>query len=242
MLCFSRDDEIGDAIQSTCSKTKSTDDASSGIVPFHGICMFAAPFCYIYDSPIKLYFAFRAFFIRYCYHLTTVNTHCHGIVSMCLLFEKLLQTHEPHLWSYFRDLGIPPWVLFSYFSLSSLKLFSITFFSIRIVFKWIARAFSGHLPPEELLILWDLVSSKQIKIVEWKEIIFQFVSRQILGYDSLEVIPLLAIVILSFRKESLLQVSTLENIEALLSDLSSIKVLPLLRLVLSLERQWTQSV
>lgn len=28
---------------------------------------------------------------------------------------------------------------------------------IRIVFKWLIRAFSGHLPPEELLILWDLV-------------------------------------------------------------------------------------
>lgn len=28
---------------------------------------------------------------------------------------------------------------------------------IRIVFKWLIRAFSGHLPPDELLILWDLV-------------------------------------------------------------------------------------
>lgn len=31
------------------------------------------------------------------------------------------------------------------------------YFRIRIVFKWIIRAFSGHLPPDELLILWDLV-------------------------------------------------------------------------------------
>lgn len=31
------------------------------------------------------------------------------------------------------------------------------FSRIRIVFKWLIRAFSGHLPPEELLILWDLV-------------------------------------------------------------------------------------
>lgn len=29
---------------------------------------------------------------------------------------------------------------------------------IRIVFKWLMRAFSGHLPPDELLVLWDLVS------------------------------------------------------------------------------------
>lgn len=58
---------------------------------------------------------------------------------------------------------------------------------------------------------------------------------QILGYDSLEVIPLLALVILSFRKESLMQVGTLENIETVLADLSSIKVLPLIQLSLSLK-------
>lgn len=56
---------------------------------------------------------------------------------------------------------------------------------------------------------------------------------QILGFDSLEIIPLLGIVILSFRKESLMQVETVENIEAVLADLSSIKILPLLQLSLT---------
>lgn len=84
-------------------------------------------------------------------------------------------------------------------------------FRIRVVFKWLMRAFSGHLQPQELLILWDLI----------------------LGYDSLEILALLAIIILSFRKESLMQVSTIESIEAVLADLSSIKVLPLIQLALS---------
>lgn len=79
-----------------------------------------------------------------------------------------------------------------------------------MVFKWLMRAFSGHLPPDQLLVLWDLV----------------------LGYDSLEILALLAIIILSFRKESLMQVATIENIEAVLADLSSIKVLPLIQLAL----------
>lgn len=73
------------------------------------------------------------------------------------------------------------------------------------------RAFSGHLPPQQLLTLWDLV----------------------LGFDSLEILSLLSIIILSFRKESLMHVTTLENIEAILADLSSIKVLPLIQLALS---------
>lgn len=58
---------------------------------------------------------------------------------------------------------------------------------------------------------------------------------QILGYDSLEIIPFLAIIILSFRKESLMQVNTIENIEAVLADLSSIKVMALIQLTLSLK-------
>lgn len=72
------------------------------------------------------------------------------------------------------------------------------------------RAFSGHLPPEQLLYLWDAV----------------------LAYDTLEIIPLLAVTILSLRKENLLQVTTLINIEAVLADLSSIAVMPLLQTAL----------
>lgn len=60
-----------------------------------------------------------------------------------------------------------------------------------------------------------------------------FSFTQILGFDSLEIIPLLAVVILSFRKESLMLVDTMESIEAVLADLSSIKVLSLIQLALS---------
>ena len=43
---------------------------------FNWKCFFSAsPFCYIFDSPIQLYFTFRAFYIRYCYRLTTISTH-----------------------------------------------------------------------------------------------------------------------------------------------------------------------
>lgn len=139
MLCFSRDTEINQSIQSdflNVAKSKQYEGPPSGVVPFHGICMFgtfiihkkktqnenisssyfnqfiaAAPFCYIFDSPEQLYFTFRAFYIRYCHRLTTINTHPQGIVSLCLLFEKLLQTHEPQLWSHFRELQIQPYVM-----------------------------------------------------------------------------------------------------------------------------------
>ncbi|CAH1957276.1 unnamed protein product [Acanthoscelides obtectus] len=72
------------------------------------------------------------------------------------------------------------------------------------------RAFSGHLPPEQLLTLWDLI----------------------LAYDSLEIIPLLAAAIVVFRKDNLMKVSTLQNMEAVLADLSSISVIPLIQMAL----------
>lgn len=111
MLCFSRDTEINDLVNQDVggnAKGKQYEGLPSGIIPFHGICMFASPFCYLYDSPVHLYFTFRAFYVRYCHRLTTINTHPQGIVSLCLLFEKLLQTHEPQLWSHFRELQIQP--------------------------------------------------------------------------------------------------------------------------------------
>lgn len=60
-----------------------------------------------------------------------------------------------------------------------------------MVFKWLMKGFSGFLLPEQLLNLWDMI----------------------LAYDSLEVLPLLAVTILSFRKDNLLQVNTLPNVE-----------------------------
>lgn len=65
------------------------------------------------------------------------------------------------------------------------------FYRVRVVFKWLMRSFSGHLPPEQLLYLWDLI----------------------IAFDSLEITALLAVCILSFRKENLLQVDTLQNVE-----------------------------
>ncbi|XP_078040185.1 TBC1 domain family member 19 isoform X3 [Augochlora pura] len=208
MLCFSRDSEVltpvttdksagGQVIHAVLQGKPATLENTlvfppSGVIPFHGFTMYATPFCYLYDDPCAMYFTFRAFYLRYWFRLHTVSNHKQGIVALCLLFERSLQCYEPLLWVYFRNCHIQP---------------------IKVVFKWIMRGFSGHLPPEQLLYLWDLI----------------------LGYDSLEIIPLLAVAILSFRKENLMQVNTLQSVEAVLADLSSIKVIPLLQLALLIE-------
>ncbi|KAG6463712.1 hypothetical protein O3G_MSEX014036 [Manduca sexta] len=202
MLCFSRDCEIMQHLKGSIGnplnvtiKGKQTSAESvtvfppSGIIPFHGFTMYATPFCYLYDDPVQLYYTFRAFYIRYWHRLHYISTHPQGIVSLCLLYERLLEANEPLLWIHFRNININP---------------------VRVVFKWLMRAFSGHLPPDQLLLLWDAI----------------------LGYDCLEILPLLALAILSFRKENIFQVNTLQNVDAVLADLSTISVIPLLQLAL----------
>ncbi|CAB0037149.1 unnamed protein product [Trichogramma brassicae] len=189
MLSFSRDSEVlpsvtrdkcagGQVIHAVLQGKPATLENTlvfppSGVIPFHGFTMYATPFCYLYDDPCAIYFTFRAFYLRYWFRLHTVSSHEQGIVAICLCFERLLQCHEPELWAHFRNLHIPP---------------------VKVVFKWLMRGFSGHLPPEQLLYLWDLV----------------------LAYDSLEIVALLAATILSFRKDNLMQVNTVHNVEVVL--------------------------
>lgn len=205
LLCFSRDTEILSIFERSSAsplygplKNKSSNTENlvvyppSGIIPFHGFTMYATPFCYLYDDVIALYFTFRAFYLRYFYHLHQVSSDEQSILSLCILFYRLLQRYEPQLFLHFKTIHIHP---------------------IKIVFKWIMRCFSGHLPPDQILYLWDLI----------------------LAYDSLEIISVLAVAILSFRRDNLMQVDTLQNVEAVIADLSSINVMTLLQFALMKE-------
>ncbi|XP_048827858.1 TBC1 domain family member 19 [Brienomyrus brachyistius] len=81
---------------------------------------------------------------------------------------------------------------------------------LRIAFKWMVRAFSGYLATDQLLLLWD----------------------RILGYDSLEIVAVLAAAVFAFRAENLMEVTSLAAAEAVLADLSTLKVMPLLQIFL----------
>ncbi|KAI2662389.1 TBC1 domain family member 19 [Labeo rohita] len=161
----------------------------NGVIPFHGFSMYVAPLCFLYNEPSKLYSVFREMYIRYFFRLHSISSHPSGIVSLCLQFERLLQTHLPQLFYHLREIGAQP---------------------LRIAFKWIVRAFSGYLSTDQLLLLWD----------------------RILGYDSLEIVAVLAAAVFAFRAENLMEVTSLASAEAVLADLSTLKVMPLLQIFL----------
>ncbi|CAH1262480.1 TBC1D19 [Branchiostoma lanceolatum] len=161
----------------------------SGVIPFHGFTMYSASLCFVYDEPARLYFIFREMYTRYFFHLHHMSSHPQGIVSLCALFESLLQTHEPELFYHLKGVGAQP---------------------LKIAFKWLMRAFAGFLGSDQLLLLWD----------------------RVLGFNSLEILSVLAFAIFSFRRTNLLEVSSYAAAEAVLSDLTTLKLVPLLQLAL----------
>ncbi|KAG7175734.1 TBC1 domain family member 19-like [Homarus americanus] len=83
-----------------------------------------------------------------------------------------------------------------------------------IVFKWMVRGFSGYLIPDQLFHLWDVV----------------------LAWESVEVLPVLALAIVSFRRENLMDVTSQQAAESVLADITAIRVIPLLKLALAADR------
>jgi len=162
----------------------------SGIFPFHGFSMLAASLCYIYGDHVEFYFVFRCLYTRYFYKLHTISSQPEGIVSLCVLFENILQSRDPILCKHLVDIGAQP---------------------LRIVFNWLHFAFAGYLATDETLQLWD----------------------RILGYNSLHILPVSCAAIMSYRRENILSVTSSTAVEAILADISSIKIIPILVLFLS---------
>lgn len=79
-----------------------------------------------------------------------------------------------------------------------------------IAFPWILYAFSAHLPCDQLLLLWD----------------------RVIGFDSLELLPLLAVAIFSFRTRALSEAVDSEEGVRILTDASELRVVPLLQTML----------
>ena len=75
-----------------------------------------------------------------------------------------------------------------------------------IAFRWLVRAFSGVLQAAEVLRLWDFI----------------------VGHDSLQILSLFAVGVFVQRRNYLIGCSSSNIAEAILSDLSTLKVEPVL--------------
>jgi hypothetical protein len=78
---------------------------------------------------------------------------------------------------------------------------------LQLAFPWIRFAFAQYLDAEQVLLLWD----------------------RILGFDGLEILPVLAAAIFVFRASSLLRCDNVRQVQDCFADPSALKVIPLLQ-------------
>ena len=78
-----------------------------------------------------------------------------------------------------------------------------------VAFPWLHLAFGGHLEAGEVLVLWD----------------------RLLGYDGCDLLPVLAVGVFLWRRESLMKAKGKEDVEDLLgkTTMARLKVVPILQ-------------
>ena len=128
-----------------------------GMIPFSGISLMLAPICYVFNDPMILYLVFKQLYCDYFIKLHSISFENESILGLCLNVEQRLVTLCPFLLQHFEKLDI-----------------HLT----KLIFPWIFSGFSGQLPPEEFLQLWDLVIEREslfpladltVGIFKWRE-------------------------------------------------------------------------
>mmetsp|Transcript_17957 Transcript_17957/g.61213 ORF Transcript_17957/g.61213 Transcript_17957/m.61213 type:complete len:527 (-) Transcript_17957:503-2083(-) len=101
--------------------------------------LFAAPICYLYDSPSECYFIFRAIYSRHLFQLhsfTQPESSSFAVFRILKAFEDMLQQYEPKLMFHFILNLLSP---------------------LDIARVWISHAFVGHLGVGQVHLLWDRI-------------------------------------------------------------------------------------
>ena len=130
-----------------------------------------------------------ALYTRYFCLLHSVSSAPEGLLHLSSVFERLLQSQDPALFAHLVSIGLDP---------------------LTVALPWMMVGFSGILPPDDTLLLWD----------------------RIIGFDSLLVVPIVAVAIFRFRRNQLLAVGTVKQAEKLLGDCIALNCTALLQFAL----------
>ncbi|KAF0754409.1 hypothetical protein AaE_005353 [Aphanomyces astaci] len=176
MLAFSRDEQVASqavmtlqhpvVFQSNASCSKMAIPPAN-VMPFHGLVMFVAPLCYLYDDPVHVYFVFRDMYCRYWCQLTGISARPNAILALCKTFETLIHRHIPAVVQHLLQHDIVPLV---------------------IAFPWIQSAFSGVLEIDQVLLLWDrVVGYDSLEIIAiFAAALFTFRSHELLQVTKID--------------------------------------------------------
>lgn len=160
-----------------------------GVIPFTEFAFYIMPVTYVRSKVEQVYYTFREMYLTYFQFLHTINSHPHGLVAQCATFESVLTGVAPDIIKHFHDIHTDP---------------------LRFAYRWIMAAFSGFLPVQELLQLWD----------------------RILGFDDMRILAISSVGIFLLKKTRLMQARTSNAVKKILKNLSDVRLLDLLQEVL----------
>lgn len=97
MLAFSRDESVRQYADYKVHQLVETKERviipPSGVQPFHGLVMYAAPLCYLFDATEQIYCTFREMYARYWCRLNVIRSHDGTLLHLCAIFEHLAQRY-----------------------------------------------------------------------------------------------------------------------------------------------------
>lgn len=104
-----------------------------GVVPFKKFSSWFVPIGFLSNNKEDCYYVFRAMYCKYFCYLNTISSNPQSIMSLCKLFEDLLQMYEPEVCYHLQQLGISP---------------------LKTVFPWIVFCFVGVLEVDQVSIFY----------------------------------------------------------------------------------------
>ena len=109
--------------------------------PFKKFASWFVPIGFLSNSKEDCYYIFRALYCKYFCYLNTISSNPQSIMSLCKLFEDLLQMYEPEVCYHLQQLGISPlktvfpWIVFCFVGVLEVDQVSIFSFSILLTFN-----------------------------------------------------------------------------------------------------------
>ncbi|RHZ04520.1 hypothetical protein DYB26_004294 [Aphanomyces astaci] len=141
MLAFSRDEQVvaSQAVMTLQHPVVFQSNAScskmaippANVMPFHGLVMFVAPLCYLYDDPVHVYFVFRDMYCRYWCQLTGISARPNAILALCKTFETLIHRHIPAVVQHLLQVLLLWDRVVGYDSLEIIAIFAAALFTFR---------------------------------------------------------------------------------------------------------------
>jgi len=232
---------------------------SSGVHPFKRLVNFAAPLSFVYQDEEHLYYTFRSLYASFFCRLNVIDSREGFLIHLCKTFEDLLLSNSPSLYAHLLSIKVHPlqvaftWIHFAFSTFLDIE--QVLLLWDRIIGEHILGRSDAKKPSHNDRSRHILHARLKIGLVPERIESRVLVNQRLgtadfwnfpclsaprtlatntqlttcLGFDSLQLLPILSVSIFFFKSEMLLCCTDLDGARVVLGDGSRLKVVPLLQ-------------